>query len=78
MLYIILNGNKERIWHVGNPSPISHKEAAEVTEVQADGDELDHITYDIFLTNKSIPIPNRRVVRWFGDHAKLIAANLIK
>ena len=75
MLYIILNG-KERTWHVGQPSPISHSEAADVDEIQADGDELEHIV-DMFPINRSLPIPRGRVVRWFGDHAKLIAGNLI-
>lgn len=73
MLYIISNG-KERIWHVGEKNPIGFKEVSDVDEVQADGDELQHIQ-DMFI-NSTFPIPNGRVVRWFGDHARLIIGNL--
>lgn len=73
MMYITLEGERlAREWHVGEPSPIEHQDACGVTEVQADGDELLHVI-DLFA---GIPVRERRVLRWFGDDAKFIAANL--
>ena len=43
-----------------------------VGEVIADGDELEYIK----VTFPTIPTVNKSVVRYFGDFAKLIAANL--
>lgn len=76
MLSIKLNNSLiGYVWHVGEKNPVPYEKVIAVTEVQADGDELEHIE-DMFQLNKQIPIPRRRVVRWFGDHAKLIVGNL--
>lgn len=74
MLDILVNG-KYRSWHVGQGNPVAYNEVADVEEVQADGDELQHIQ-DMFLKTAPLPMPRNRVVRWFGDHAKLIVGNL--
>lgn len=75
MLSILLEDGNYRDWHVGYPNPVAYHEVREVLEVQADGDELEHIE-TMFQRGKELPIPRRRVVRWFGDHAKLIVGNL--
>ena len=54
-------------YHVGE---VIHPEG-EVIEIQADGDELNHI-YDNF---KGIPWSNRRVVIWRGNVAQFIIDN---
>jgi len=73
-LDILING-KYKSWHVGEKNPVAYNEVQDVEEVQADGDELEHIK-DMFLNQMPLPTPRNRVVRWFGDHAKLIVGNL--
>jgi len=45
----------------------------QVISVTADGDELDIIRSQSSFSN--LPLTTKRVVYWFGDHAKFIAAN---
>lgn len=59
-------------WHVGEPMP--EFDIHRVLSVQADNDELDHIMYK--FPNLPMCKGGRRVVTWFGDHAKFIVANL--
>ena len=47
-------------------------ELAKVYMIQADGDELDHISR-LF---PALASPNKRVVRWVGDLARTILVNL--
>ena len=63
-------------WHVGEPL---RSAAAVVTEIQADGDELNAIVdQGLFVIPKNnIAMPQRRVWRFFGDQAKFIIANLV-
>jgi hypothetical protein len=64
----------ERTWHTGTPFPFacSTIEQAFRINVQADGDELEHV-----LANcNNIPTTNRRVQTWSGDFARFISANL--
>ncbi len=73
MLYFVTIANIEYNWHVGEKNPINRKSIAMINEVQADGDELDYIYTHI----PNLPaFPERKSVRWFGDDAKFIAANL--
>ena len=58
-------------WHIGEPIPTFHLRQ-EITLVQADGDELEHIRHSI----TGIPISARRVVVWRGIFADFIARNL--
>jgi len=53
--------------HVGEKIMLS----GDVTEVQADSDELEHIKH--FFTN--IPMSSKNVVVWYGDMAKFIVEN---
>lgn len=82
-LYIITNGKQEKAFHV----PFTKFEENIInsaTMIQADGDELDHIQYRFtttdakqYKTGYSIPMPlGGRVVKWYGDIAKTILANL--
>lgn len=72
-------------WHVGEKNPLDHNEPLFVTEVQADGDELDYILYRIrpgtipisMEFQKGVKEVTKPVQRWFGDHAKFIVANVI-
>ena len=54
-------------------------ELAKVYMIQADGDELEHIK-KMFSGNEwhgyTIPLPDKRVVRWVGDLARTILVNL--
>lgn len=60
-------------WHVGEELKLTPIDIRYVLEVQADGDELQAV-YEKF---DNIPTSAwNRVVRWYGDHAKFIAANL--
>jgi hypothetical protein len=81
-LYVVFDTDVERgnkggwQWHVGEKSPFTNTaEILHIVEVQADGDELEHIY------NKAIGVRsayNARVVRWFGDDAQFIVANCLK
>jgi hypothetical protein len=73
-LYITCKDNREVQWHVGSTTLRSaHEWPSPVTDVQADGDELDYIINNF----PNLPYPkHKRVVRWDGDLAKLIAYNL--
>lgn len=79
----MLISNIEFKWHIGEELPkISCKETIhtngsitqrEIVSLQADGDELELIKNS--FTN--IPIPmKKRVVKWFGEMAQFIFANL--
>lgn len=73
MLYIVKDFGSEIHWHRGESLP-SDLNIHQVVEVQADGEELEMI----LLRQENLPVPNRgRVMRWFGDHAKFIVANLL-
>lgn len=71
-LYITFEDNSGTNWHIGEKNPVEYGKVNFVREVQADGHELDHIHGNF----SRIPEANKRVVRWFGDHAKFIVANL--
>jgi hypothetical protein len=75
MLSIKFKSGVERIWHIHEPNPITYYEVNAIDEIQADGDELEYI-HNMFLLTHSLPIPKGRVIRWFGDYAKLIVGNL--
>lgn len=77
MMYIatLCDDQEERVygWHVGETAPIGQKFICEVSEVQADGDELLWIERNF----RNLPIHNTSPVqRWFGEHAKFIVAHL--
>lgn len=72
-------------YHIGLDVPISHEECRAIAEIQANGDELEYIINKYTINPKAhssdkrytIPIPfNTRIVRWFGDIAQTIIANL--
>lgn len=75
MLYVQWNNNKQALttFHVGDKvSPFDQDGiSAGVTEVQADGDELDLIR----KYSAGLPTSAARVVVWYGDDAKFIAGN---
>lgn len=65
-------GRKEHEWHIGEPRP-SGLNLLQVQEIQADGDELDHIKRNF----DNLPIANHvRVVRWYSEHARFILSHL--
>ncbi len=73
MLSIVGDGDLCLVWHVGQKNPVEYLDVPKVTEVQADGHELEYI-YENFT---DLPhLSNGRVVRWFGDHARFIAGNI--
>lgn len=66
-------------WHIGDKSPIPMRGIHMITDIHADGHELDHIQSKFYCaTNKivTIPLANTRVMSWYGDIAKTIVANL--
>lgn len=78
-LFITLNDGHTIEWHVTENCPEiwqpedKKKPRRFVTEVQADGHELE------FLQKKFQGIPmvfNRRIVTWFGSDAQFIVVNL--
>lgn len=73
-LYVIYEDDTEIEWHMGKVIPSGFQN---VKMVQADGHELDYIQKQYSMNNNySIPMPNQRVVRWCGDIAKTIIANM--
>lgn len=80
MLCILYADNKNRLYRIGDePGPNQGVASIEqVTMVQADGEELEAIRYQVtnlpMLVNSYPPIAT--VQRWFGDHAKFLVANV--
>lgn len=71
------SGSKQQLsWNIGQKlfEGKFHDLANSVVEIQADGDELDYIL--VHFENIPIVDNQRVVVRYFGDHAKFICANL--
>jgi predicted amidohydrolase len=67
MIYITKTDGKTYSYHIGQSLP----DGDEVIQIQADGDELDHI----YNTFSNIPVARKRVVNYFGDMAKFIVEN---
>ena len=72
MLYVVVKNGAAVSWHIGEI--INLDEIQDVTEVQADGHELEWVLENI----SNIPIWNKNsasksVLNWYGDHAKFIA-----
>lgn len=64
-------------WHIGELPPRIY--ASGVVEVQADSDELIEVIHSC-VSLPCVTDPNHKhyqVQRWFGDHAKWIAANIV-
>jgi len=84
MLSIVFKSGAEVQWHINQKKKWQYKDVADITEIQADGDELEHIKsifclkYDGAQVDQrpTIPLPKVRVVRWFGDIAKTIIGNI--
>lgn len=78
-LDIVFHDGHELTWHIGQKLPIfSTKQIDAISHIQADGDELQHIM-NLFSIDGvfTIPMPKvGRVIRWFGDIAKTIIANI--
>lgn len=71
MLVVTVNSGYSIERHIGTELPELDNEV--VTEIQADGDELEFIL-DNF---RSLPLTyGKLVVRWFGDHARFIYHNM--
>lgn len=62
-----------REWHVGTKYEHNEHTIDHVTEVQADGHELEWVLREF---NNIPTIRARRVMRWHGDIAKFIAGQL--
>jgi len=73
MLSIVFESGRVRDWHVGEKSPVEYGMVSFVEEIQIDGDELEHVKS--FFTNSGF-IPKGRVIRIFGDMAKIIVGNI--
>ena len=70
MLAVVYNHYEEIVWHV-NEGKIHYINNIEY--IQADGHELDHIRK---MFDPQIPMPRGPVVKFYGDLAKTIAANI--
>jgi hypothetical protein len=71
MLYILTNNGNEFPWWVDKKVPIIP--TADVQEIQADGDELDHLKAEF----PTFPWPTTKpVVRVFGESARYIYGNM--
>lgn len=82
MLYIIADSDQGRPcelgWHVQDKFTtdkihLMNLMMKNVTQVQADGDELDLI----LSKAKNLPHTSERVQNWHGDHAKWIISNIL-
>lgn len=73
-LYIESGNGPVITWHVGEGALINRVDSTDrVTAVQADGDELYHISHCI----DGIPFNRRnKVNRWSGENARFIVENL--
>jgi hypothetical protein len=71
-LYVTINNvDDPRSFHLGVVMKEHHR-VDEITEIQVDNTELEYIRDNI----PGLPIPNKRVVKFYGDTAKMIVGNL--
>ena len=61
-----------REWHIGEKAPVPWDFMHDVVLVQADGDELEFVQKVLGVR----PDAHVSVIRFFGDDAKFIAANV--
>lgn len=82
-LYIIFQSGTHRTWNIGQEIPLKIEEVEAISYIQADGHELEIIS-QLFCTNPkahpkdkkyTIPMPNKGIVKWFGDIARTIILN---
>jgi len=84
MLCIFTTDGHEIEWHVGEPAPEMWGASGKldsalqrISYVQADGHELSHILSRFTCGGRpTIPMPDCRVCRWYGDLARTIYLNL--
>lgn len=71
MMYVVFSSGSEVTWHTGETFP--KFDANKVSEIQADCDELDAVErmFPFFVPQ------GKRVCRFVGDFARMIAANII-
>jgi hypothetical protein len=76
MLTIVFQSGFEQEWHVKEKiqADMPMRTAKFVTEVTADGHELEWITNNF----DNLPCPKNPVVSWYGDLAKMIFDSLPK
>ena len=75
MLYVCFDGHPDVEWHTGKDFPkLIGNHISDVTMLQADGHELDHIKS--MFNNPDNIFPKGRVVKLYGDLARTIVANL--
>lgn len=75
MLYIKLPEGESTTWYTGERCPVAFADIKNVEEIQADGGELDLI----LRVCQNIPVvTTTNVMRWFGDDARFIVANVVK
>lgn len=72
-LYIVLESGEELIRYIGSKLP--YRLPSDVAEIQADGDEKTFIEKSS-STQGLVHAPKKRVVRYFGETAKYIVANV--
>lgn len=70
MLYIDTKNNSFT-HYVGMPLT-DYIKIDQIVSIQADNTELEKIRREV----SGIPMVDRRVVSWYGDHAKFIVANI--
>jgi hypothetical protein len=71
-LYVTINNvDDHRPFHLG-VAMRDHHCVDRITAIQVDNTELEYIRDNI----PGLPIPNKRVVKFYGDTAKMIVGNL--
>lgn len=72
-LNIVFNNNSIKEWHVNNLKPLQNGEIEHIKYIQASGHELELIRNTF---NGTIPDIKGYIMKWYGDIAKTIIANL--
>jgi len=70
--YFITEDGREKVRHIQDTNFFESDEIHTIVEVQLDGHELEYVRQDM----TGIPMhKDRRVQKFYGDHAKFIAGN---
>lgn len=70
--YFANKEGKDIVRYIGDNNFFTPENIAEIVEVQLDGHELEYVRQDM----TGIPMhKNKRVQKFYGDHAKFIAGN---
>lgn len=77
-LYIQYTDKSHVMLHINTIRPVNLENNRAIEFIQADGHELELIQNTFRINGRyTIPMTNKKIVKWHGDIARTIIANLV-